>query len=803
MTESRAPKRPARPFNLDRRSFLRYVGTGASVLAGAHLGLFPLGCAGGRRVGWVNSDGGPDWISPPYPVPLPGDGNDVPDATRLATYEVRDELVLPEGFRYDIIAQWGDRFGPEGHEVRFGYNNDYTGLTPIAGHENEYWLFVNHEYVSVRPWSAAYEEVEGVKLPEFKLLADEEQPWVYKYGQFSIDGWQFENPPYNMIDLRGPFADTIPPEIHTKIAETCERGLDELGVSVLRVRRLEDGRFEVLEDATDHRRIAGKSCSNVPDDVLQQFRFSGPSTWLLSPRPVGTISNCSGGTTPWGTFLTCEENFHYEANEEITPEGQLLDSREMMFGGDGDRVNGEFKEHHPVPSGLNGLGYGIEEPLDGREYGWVCEVFPESGQLIKHTALGRFHHENVALRCEEGKRLAAYMGDDRRGGHVWKFVSDGEVTNPQDPANSSLLERGTLYVARFREDKTGEWIALAPETPLRRPEPEHTFTSHVQVPARFVGGFVGVGDTERDRPALEVDAWVEIIENFCGKPFVECTLGDLVRAEGESEEEVRERLRGILVMDAFVMANSVGGTPTARPEDLEVHPKDQSVYIAFTDATDGSAGAPDRRIFPDSNKRTSRQYGAVYRVVEDGDDPAATTFSWGNFVSSGEVAEQGGGFASADNLVFDPDGNLWMVTDITRNSQNFPNDRAALTGTDAGGKQFPGIFGNNALFMIPTSGAKAGIPHLFAIGPMECEMCGPTFTEDGRTLILSIQHPGEKNGARQSANPTAEQVQIIHDRDNNPFEQIRTVPLGSNFPHGELDRAPRPCVVCITREVEI
>ncbi|MEM8932539.1 MAG: alkaline phosphatase PhoX, partial [Acidobacteriota bacterium] len=288
-----------------------------------------------------------------------------------------------------------------------------------------------------------------------------------------------------------------------------------------------------------------------------------------------------------------------------------------------------------------------------------------------------------------------------------------------------------------------------------------------------------------------------------GKAFDACTLGDLVRAEGETPEAIREAKLGVLVMDAFLMANACGGTPAARPEDLEVHPHDQSVYIAFTDATDGSDGSPDHRIFPDSKLESSRQYGAIYRIVEDGDAPEATTFGWGKFVSSGEVAQQGGGFACADNLVFGPQDHLWMVTDISTSVQNFPTNLEPADETTRGAKYFPGVFGNNSMFVIPTHGRHVGVPQLFATAPIEAEFCGPTFVEreDGETtLILAIQHPGENEGARRADRPDEMQVHQVHDRDDQPFEQRRTVPVGSNFPHGERGRAPRPAVVCITRE---
>ncbi len=340
------------------------------------------------------------------------------------------------------------------------------------------------------------------------------------------------------------------------------------------------------------------------------------------------------------------------------------------------------------------------------------------------------------------------MGDDRRGGHVWKFVSDAVVKDPHDPANSRLLDKGTLYVARFEPGYGGRWIPLRPDTPLRRPEPEECFTQHVQVPSRFVGGPISVGDPERDNPDISVDDWIAIVESYVletqgkAKKFADCTLGDLVAGDHK---------QGVVLMDAFLMANACGGTPSARPEDLEVHPFDKTIYIAFTENAGSSDGSPDRRIFKDSDATSSRQYGALYRLLEGGVEgrsptPPATTFKWGQFLGSGEVAEKGNGFGFADNLVFDPQGHLWMVTDITTTAQNTPTRREREDGTYPGGLNFPGIFGNNAMFVIPTHGDNAGQPFLFATGPMDCEFCGPTFSEDGLTLILSVQHPGELDG---------------------------------------------------------
>lgn len=230
-----------------------------------------------------------------------------------------------------------------------------------------------------------------------------------------------------------------------------------------------------------------------------------------------------------------------------------------------------------------------------------------------------------------------------------------------------------------------------------------------------------------------------------------------------------------------------------------MHPRDQSVYVGFTDSTGSGDGSPDVRIFPDSKGENSRQYGAIYRLVEDGSDPAARIFKWGKFVSSGEAAGQGGGFACADNLVFDPQGNLWMVCDITTPMHNMPVAREGQSSP--GGKELVGIFGNNSMFMFPTAGPRAGQPFSFAIGPTECELTGPTFTPDGRALILSVQHPGEFYGIRGHGTFPSEEVRSMRlaARDGTVFEQKRTVPMGSNFPSGKLGEVPRPCVVCIRR----
>lgn len=757
---------------ISRRSFLRYMGYGTGVLA-AHNALGPLARPAHAQVSedmghnaWVGPDGNFDWEPVPYPLPHPGDGGSAEtDAVRFADYEIRDDLVLPEGFRYDVIAQWGDRFGPDhdpARQIVFGFNADYTGLVPIDGSPDEYYLVVNHEYISGRPWLQGYATAHGRPLPPVRLFQGD--PLLNPSGRLHVAGITHER---SSLDLAGPAT----PGVDAAKA-VARAGMEDLGISVLHVRREPDGRLEVVRGASDHR------------------RFSGVGPVNADPGAPATFANCSGATTPWGTVLSCEENFQDQVAEWIDASGIPLPGHSKPFGGLGA---GHATE---LPFEFEGLGQGSEATRDGRDFGWVVEVDPAAGTLTKVRSLGRFRHENVALRCEAGKPLVAYMGDDRRGGHVWKFVSRDLVTDPRDKRNSALLHDGTLYVAKLRADFTGEWLPLVPDQPLVRPEPQHLSSRHLWLPDRFMGGHVAVGVPPAKAMEMPVARWIASIERFTGKPYDATTLGDLVRPSGSLST------RDVLLLDAYVMGNAIGGTPCSRPEDIEVHPIDRSVYVAFTDSTGSDDGSPDVRIFPDSRGENSRQYGAIYRLVEDDNDPAATTFTWGKFVSSGEAGEGGGGFACADNLVFDPQGNLWVVTDIST-----PTHNAAITdrtNTPPGSKAFPGIFGNNALFVIPTAGPNAGVPYCFAIGPMECELTGPMFTHDGQTLILSVQHPGELNGTRgfpgvdQPAQEVREMVLATRDG-KTTFVQRRTVPLGSNFPSGKLGEPPRPCVVCITR----
>lgn len=755
---------------LSRRDFLAFLGAGATGAALGAPGLLLRPARAGRP------DDAPRFTPVRLPHPLTiytelaswlpsgpdGAGRTLPAAAQseLASYAVIDDVVVPPEYETYVILSWGDRVYANPHDY-CGYNHDWTGFAALRGRLDGY-LFVNHEYVSY-PWEDAFA---------------------------AVVGFTPESP-----------------------REAAGEALYNVGGSLVRIRRtLQDPQYRVVGRDPANRRYHGLSGLAINADVdgvtrwgprphqegdAAYFVGTGPAAREvfaavdgdgLGNRIIGTQANCSGGMTPWNSFMSAEENFQSAVTEAVLPTG-------IQVGYLPDSVGARFG-------------------LAGEKYGWMVEIDPArmndpAYRPKKHTALGRFRHENIALRACHGRRLVAYMGDDRRGGHTWKFVSHGCYDQYAGSANSALLEAGTLHVARYHADGTGEWIPIEPGTRTVPNVPSELTARQLALSGRIDrGGLVklprraGLAGADADGGTIDVtvDNEAEVLAAYRGK-----RLADFYASLGAA------------LVDCFPVGNLVGGTPTARPEDIEVHPHTNAVFIAYTDGVPGDDGYPDSRIFTVQKYTAAideaQPSGGLYKIIERSADGTGRSFRWERFVKGGEAgAEDGAGFANVDNLAFDRAGNLWGVTDMSTSHHNGfttgadPGLRTIDHGGTEAADQLVGVFGNNWLFHVPSQGELAGQIVPFAYGPVRCELTGPTFIGD--TLILSVQHPGEDMPITETAPATlTRSVELLTLRGEAVFEQQRTVPYTSQWPRringttagGVTTALPQPATIGIRR----
>lgn len=507
-------------------------------------------------------------------APAASVGDDVRFRPPFLTIEPNfgDDLTLPVGYDYQVLAPWGEPINERGDTV--GFNHDFVGYFPVDLLEG------------------------GASTTEALLTINQEYP--------------------NALFVGGNVENAVDPA-------QVEAEMRSVGVSVVRVRN-DGGRWQVVKDARN-RRVDGLTECELTGPVRGREVVGGATVVR------GSVGNCSGGQTPWGTLLTCEEN---------------VDGYAETWG-----VGGSYNAMH---------------------HGWITEIDPFDASAIpkKRTAMGRFRHENAAVTLAADGRVVVYMGDDMRDACVYKFVSNGTYTPGDRAANMDLLEEGSLYVADFG---SGAWLLL---------------------------------DYDRNQDLRDA------VDEETGEPVV--------------------RSQAQVLADARTAALAIGGTPVDRPEDIEIHPRTGEIYVALT-----------------NNSDHGNYYGQIVKLREEADDWAAEAFRWEVFAVGGPQS----GFSSPDNLVFDPYGNLWMVTD---------------SGTGEG--TIYDFLGNNSMFFMPTEGPDVGKAFRFAVGPVEAEMTGPVFSPDGRTLFLSIQHPGEDSESLDA--------------------------LTSNFAAAEGSNVPRPTLVAIS-----
>ena len=414
----------------------------------------------------------------------------------------------------------------------------------------------------------------------------------------------------------------------TATADQKALALSGVGISVVEVAKGSDGKWAVKAGSKFNKRYSGNS----------NYRAGGPAAGQLSGTIKGMLNNCSSGRTPWGTYLTCEES----------------------------------TDNYLDPS----------QPE--QNYGWVVEIDPyqELAEPTKRTAMGRFDHENVAHMTDSNNRVAFYMGDDGTPGCIYKFVPNRAFNASNRAANTDLLDYGTLYVARFNADGTGEWRALV----------------HQQ--NGLVPGAVDPGNVSQSTtPPTPVTV------NF------------------NSQADV--------LISTKAAARVAGGTVMDRPEWLTVAPDNSAIYCTLTNNS-------GRQVTDAANPRTRNLHGHIIKFKEKDNSPLATTFTWEIFLLAGDPKLSAGGanlvgdikgdtFSSPDGIRIDPQGRLWVQTD-----HSVPGN-SGVTGTT-----IDQAFGHNAMFYVDQTSKQS---KRFLVGPVGCEITGIAYTPDLKTFFVNIQHP--------------------------------------------------------------
>ncbi|WP_432092372.1 PhoX family protein [Streptomyces sp. bgisy100] len=488
-----------------------------------------------------------------------------------------DAVTVPEGYAENILIRWGDpilrgapAFDPDRQSAKaqagqFGYNNDYMAVLDVPGERDRQLLVINHEYTDEQLMFAHYD-----------------------------------------------------PDDPTR--EQAEIGWAAHGLSVLVA--AEDSRSGKLTAVPRHRlnrRITATTPFAVtgPAAGSKLLRTSADPT---GTRILGTLNNCGGGITPWGTVLSGEENVNqYFANggSVTDPETAARLKRYGITGGASERKWERFDRRFDV----------AREPNESNRFGWVVEIDPSDPDSTprKLTALGRFKHEAAEPRLTDDGRPVLYMGDDERFDYFYKFVSAKRMMRGTGSAarehNRTLLDEGTLYVAKFTGDSPAGEIDGSGTLPED-------------------GRFDGTGE------------WIPL------------ATGNTSHVAGMTAEEVYVFTR--------IAADKAGATKMDRPEDVEPSPRTGRVYVALTNNTD--RGKPGKAGADEVNPRNGNKHGQVLELAERRDDPAAKRFSWRLFLVCGDPEDPAtyfGGFpkehvspiSCPDNITFDAYGNLWISTD--------------------------------------------------------------------------------------------------------------------------------------------
>lgn len=477
-----------------------------------------------------------------------------------------DDFTVPDGYDWSPIIRWGDplfydspEFDPHNQSAyaqarQFGYNNDYLdimvdpcGTTGV--------LVCNHEYTN-----------EGAMFPKDQL-----------------------------DDLQ----------------RTASVGIAAHGMAVVEIVRDAPGHpWTYVRGGARNRRIT----ADTP------FVLDGPAAGsdllktVADPEgriALGTVNNCAGGVTPWGTILSGEENIQ---NVLCAPESE----RNERYG---IPVDPPERRWDVVDPRWNGNNPGYENEVN--RFGYIVEIDPQDPCSIpvKHTSLGRFKHEGANVYVSADGTVTAYSGDDERFEYLYKFVSSQKYVEGNRAHNMTLLSNGDLYVAKF------------------------TGTSDSDID--------GSGKLPHDGSFDGSGRWLPLV--VAGQSMV----------DGMSIEEVLVFTR--------MAADKVGATKMDRPEDVEPSPHTGKIYVACTN--NKNRGEPEKSGPDEANPRNNNRDGHVIEISEDSSNGAGDTFHWNILMVCGDPTKNNSAYFAGfpkdhvspiscpDNLAFDSQGHLWISTD--------------------------------------------------------------------------------------------------------------------------------------------
>ena len=385
-----------------------------------------------------------------------------------------DTITVPEGYSYQVIAPWGEAVGMSGENPAFKMDASNTAA------EQEVQMGMHHDGIHFYPQNGS---TSGLLVMNHEYSDD---------GLLHTDG------------------------MATWTAQKVRKAQAAHGVSVIEVEQ-KGGKWQVVRPSPWARRIT----ANTP------MAFAGPAAGhamlktaadSAGMRPLGTLNNCASGITPWGTYLTSEENFinYFNGPDQPSPHEARWGLRK------GAPAGYRWHEHDDRFDA-------VKNPNEPNRFGWIVEIDPmnPSSTPVKRTALGRAAHEGATVAVTKSGRAVVYSGEDARFEYIYKFVSRDAIKPGGATANAGLLDHGTLYVARFDADGRGRWIAL----------------THGQGPLSVANGFADTGEvliktrqasdllgaTKMDRPE-----WIEVDK----QGWVYCTLTNNSNRGGDKQPAV-------------------------------------------------------------------------------------------------------------------------------------------------------------------------------------------------------------------------------------------------------------------------